>query len=323
MTGGESGIPDFTSYTSGITCSSTQKKSGDFSVYCQPTSHFFVQSFSPLTEFYFTMQLYVSTYGSGGWGTWNFRNSGNDVIFFKSVSPNLALTFYVGATAIGTGTALITASSWFLIEVHIILHATAGLIHVRVNGLDDLIYIGNTIASGYSTINEFYHDTHYSTYYLDDIILNDTSGTINNSWLGGAKIISLRPIGPGSLTQWTPSVGANWECVNEAPISATDYVTGSIAGSIDMYDLANLPAGVCSLDTLLGVKVFNSISRSGITVSYLENTIRTNSTNIFSSPIAVPSTAIIQNTIWDLNPVTGVTWTAADINALEVGVKLV
>jgi hypothetical protein len=262
---------------------------------------------------------------SGGVPFWYFRNGSNTVIYWTggSYSSPLPYTFYVGNTAIGSTATSFYSSTWFLIEIHVILHASSGLIHVRVNGLDDLIYTGNTIAAGYSTITNFFMFTSYTGTWIDDFIINDNTGSINNSWMGGSKIVGLSPIGPGSSSQWTPSVGLNWQCVDEIPISITDYVTGNIAGMLDLYDLASLPAGVCSDVSLLGVKVFNSVIRSGITVSYIENSLRTNNSNTFSPSITVPANAIVQSTIWDLNPVTGTTWTYIDVNALESGVKVV
>jgi hypothetical protein len=263
-----------------------------------------------------------SHFGSGGAPHWRFRNSGT-VIHWTGGSGG-PYTFYVGeSTSIGSTRSNFYNDVWYLIEIHVILHVTAGLIHVRVNGVDEIVYAGNTIAAGYSTISNFYMFASYTDTWIDDLIFNDTTGSINNAWMGGVKIVGLRPIGPGSSTQWTPSIGANWQCVDEAPISEADYVASDIAGALDLYDLASLPDGVCSNVSFLGLKVFNGVSRAGLTVSYIQNVMRTNSANTYSSIYNVSSVMQVQSVLWDLNPITGTTWTYTDINALESGVKLI
>jgi hypothetical protein len=322
--GGESGTPDFTSYTSGVVCSTTYKKTGNYSLLVAATNNSAIQTFPyGLTDFYMSFFTYTH-FGSGGCAHWRFQNSGNTVIRWYATNSGSPFTFNVGeSTAIGSTISKIYSDVWYLIEIHIILHATTGLIHVRVNGVDEIMYTGNTIAAGYSTISNFYIFASYTDTWIDDLIFNDTTGSINNSWMGGVKIVGLRPIGPGSSTQWTPSTGANWQCVDEAPISEADYVASDIAGALDLYDLASLPDGVCLNVSFLGLKVFNGVSRTGLTVSYIQNAMRTNSVNTYSSIYNVSTVMQVQSVLWDLNPITGTTWTYTDINALESGIKLV
>ena len=320
FSGGESGTPDFTSTSGNISCSTTHVKTGNYSLYVQATNSTATQVFPyGLTELYMTFWMYPNFF-SGGQPTWVLRNGGNDVIKWWT-GGGTPYTFAIGNTAIGTTLANIYNSTWTLIEIHVIL-AVSGLIHVRVNGIDSLIYTGNTTAAGYSTIDRFYIFASYTDTWIDDLIFNDTTGSINNSWMGGAKVVGLKPIGPGSSTQWTPSVGANWQCVDEVPVSEADYVTGNIVGVTDLYDLASLPAGVCSDASILGIKAWNAIARTGVTASYIDNVIRTNASNALSSIITVPTVDTVMTSLWDLNPITGTTWTYTDINALEVGVKL-
>ena len=322
MTGGESGVSDFTSSLY-LTVSTDQKRTGNYSYFIN--NGYIMQSLPvQYAELFCSLAVRISTLAIAPTFL-SFENSGTSVVSIvgpSTTAPSVGCKLYVGATLVATGNMVLSLNTWYILDLHIIIHDVNGLIHFKVNGLDDAIYVGNTAIIA-SSVSEFRSKSSNSGIHLDDIIINDTAGTINNSWMGGSKIIALRPIGPGSLTQWTPSEGANWECVGEAPISETDYVVGNIAGAIDLYDLSSLPAGVCSLDTFLGAKVFNSISRSGITTSYVESIIRTNSENTFTPPIAVPLINTIESMIWDLNPITGTTWTYADINALEVGVKLV
>ena len=318
FTGGESGTPDFTSYSTSVSCRTSPKKSGAYGIYLSGPS--LTQVFPAQTEFFFSCAIFMESYSSIN-AIVDFRDASSSVISLRGFSSSSPWQLFVGGSSVATGVALIGLNVWHIIEVHIKIHGSTGLFHFRVDGLDDAIFTGNTAVVA-SNVTRFSAGISGSGYNLDDIILNDITGTINNSWMGGAKIVALRPIGPGNQTQWTPSAGLNWQCVDEVPISITDYVSGNIVGMLDLYDLAGLPAGICSDATMLGVKVFNSAARSGITVSYIENSLRTNDSTVFSSVITATSVPIVQSTIWDLNPVTGTTWTYTDINALEAGVKV-
>lgn len=320
FTGGESGTPDFTSYTSNVVCSASVKRTGNYSLYFLGTGYDATQNFGALTEFYVAASFYFT-----GWASnliiFNFRSSNTSIVSLRSINISSRLSVYVGGSIVASGTFWPNLNAWMMFELHIKI-GSSGLIHLRVNGLDDIVYSGATNTLGSSVDNLQIAGANWNGY-IDDLIINDTTGPINNSWMGGAKVVGLRPIGPGSSASWTPSVGANWQCVDEAPISQTDYVEANVVGTLDLYDLDNLPSGVCSNVSVLGLKVFNSAMRSGITVSYIENAIRTNSANVYTPNFEVPSVPYVFCSLWDLNPITGTTWTYTDVNALESGVKLI
>jgi hypothetical protein len=321
FSGGESGTPDFTSYTSNIVCSTTYKKTGNYSFRFFGTGYDAIQSFGAMTEFYIVASFYFTAWASNA-VLLNFRSSSTSIVSLRSVSIDNRFSVYVGGSNVASSSGIFwpSVNTWIMLELHVKI-GSSGLIHLRANGLDDIIYSGATNTSGLSVDNLQIAGANWNGY-IDDLIINDTTGSINNSWMGGAKVVALSPVGPGSSSQWTPSAGLNWQCVDEIPISATDYVTGNIAGLLDLYDLASLPAGVCSNVSMLGVKVFNSIARSGITISYIKNSLRTNSSTVSSPNVSVPADALMQGYVWELNPVTGTTWTYTDIDALEAGVKV-
>jgi hypothetical protein len=66
-------------------------------------------------------------------------------------------------------------------------------------------------------------DTLYPTY--DDFYWLDGTGTFNNDVLGPVHVVTLRPSGAGAHSDWTPSSGSNYACVNEA---VCDYATSTV-----------------------------------------------------------------------------------------------
>jgi hypothetical protein len=76
--------------------------------------------------------------------------------------------------------------------------------------------------------------------YLDDPIFWDNSGTAFNTFpIGPRRIGMLAPSAAGTDTQFTPSTGANYQCVSQA-YSGTAYVSDTGTGNVDTYETAGL-----------------------------------------------------------------------------------
>jgi hypothetical protein len=41
--------------------------------------------------------------------------------------------------------------------------------------------------------------------------------------------------GAGASTEWTPSAGANWQCLDEFPATTADYISTTVNGNRDLY----------------------------------------------------------------------------------------
>lgn len=147
---------------------------------------------------------------------------------------------------VGNGvSAALSLDTWYRIEVQVDrLSATAGTSKVRARidgtdfaGLDNrslgaglrAFFLGGNLGQEANTAGDWV---------FDDGVFNDSSGSVQNSYPGEGKVIILRPNGAGASTQWTPSVGSNWQCVDEVtPNDATDYVSSNTDEQIDSYAL--------------------------------------------------------------------------------------
>jgi hypothetical protein len=318
-TGGELGIPEFSSYDSnGIYCVTNYKRSGSYSIRFYSGSA--TQVIPSTTELYISGWFYFTWLSGGTIELIKLRGGGTTNVALRT-SPGNPLWLYdpKTITILASGSTTLTLNTWYLIELHIRIGVN-GLVECRLNGLPEFSYSGNTTNTPF--IDGVYMDASSVNYYLDDFIINDTTGSINNSWMGGCKIVTLRPIGAGSSTQWIPSAGSNWDCVDETPPSATDYISSTTAGALDLYDIAPLPDGVSSSATIRSVIVTALAQRAGLSTSYFYDAIRINGSNYFSplygtGPVYSPFSYIM-----DLNPATGVTWLFSEVNTIEAGVKL-
>jgi hypothetical protein len=76
--------------------------------------------------------------------------------------------------------------------------------------------------------------------FFDDLYICDTSGTENNDFLGDVRIDTILPNADGNSSEFTPSAGANYECVDDTEINETDYVESNIPDTKDLYQFPDI-----------------------------------------------------------------------------------
>ncbi len=143
-------------------------------------------------------------------------------------------------------------TSYNLYEVRFLVDNAAGLLDVRVNGTSlvsdsgidtrlgavdeiEFVDIGNVSGAPTNDSKKF-----------DDIAVNDTSGSINNSWCGQGAILGCVPISDGTTNEFSrfPDTGEdNWEDVDELPPNDdTDYVFATAVEQDELYDMTSMEA---------------------------------------------------------------------------------
>ena len=140
-----------------------------------------------------------------------------------------------------TGGTLTNNDIWYVVEVHWVIGET-GTIEVKVDGEIDSSYSGDTRFGAAASVDEVRLS---SLGYFDDFAINDTTGSVDNSWCGAGKVYYM-PAASDTSTQWTPSAGSdNYAMVDEAPHdSDTTYVQTATNGHTDVYGLGTPPAAM-------------------------------------------------------------------------------
>lgn len=159
---------------------------------------------------------------------------------------------------------LATMNTWHHYEVNVTISDSAGSVKVCFDGDTTAPVIELT---GVNTRSQFSSNNYANTIvigsekwtaamfgqgttrYMDDLFIMGTAGGVMQ---GDARVLTRYPTGAGSHTDFTPSAGANWECVDETPPNITDYVYSNTVGHIDTYDHTDLPANT---ETVLAVAV--------------------------------------------------------------------
>jgi hypothetical protein len=225
------------------------------------------------------------------------------------------------------------ADVWFYLEVKSVISNTVGEVEVRVNGVPLItLTAADTQATANSTWDVLgYHFPSANIFDLpvefplepvsfDDFYLLDTTGSVNNDFLGNCRVQLQQPDAAGDLTQFIrANMGlTNWQNAINQSINDTLYVEGTAIGDRDLYNtgpISNLPP-------IFGVAVTGAYRQADATQREGVNLIKTNGVVYEGDPFPTNSTYSYHQSIWELNPDTGVSWTALEVNALQIGPKV-
>ena len=217
-------------------------------------------------------------------------------------------------------------NTWHRVEADVTFHDTAGAVLVKVDGGIVINATGidtqNTANPSVNVfrINRIGHGTGPSVLVnTDDLILmNDIDDGTNLHMMKGDLRADLIAPSADFQQQFSRSTGTtNWSLIDEAVLSTSDWVEG-VAGLEDIYDLTDL--GTLSL--VHAIKVNMQAWRTGTTFFNATPKLYTNASNASLAAAVLSGTSAQYSRTQVLNPITGVAWTPAEINALRLGVAV-
>ena len=221
-------------------------------------------------------------------------------------------------TLLATGTAAISINTTYLIEVRIKIADSGGRVEVKVDGVQDIDFTGDTkpdantqfdkVRLGYGGIASYTANAYFDNFIMDDA-----------AWIGDTKIQKILPIGGGNSTIWNPSVGANWQCVNERPASDVDYVSTNVVDQVDTYAAANMAGSIGSVKC---VQIQSRTESDGAPIpTNLKLVARCTGVDYLSGDKSVPADPKSLWNLWENNPADSLAWEEADVNAMEIGIR--
>ena len=230
------------------------------------------------------------------------------------------------SVVLGTTSTALQVGVWAYVEIKALIDPSAGTVDIRINGVSGLSLTGqNTRTSANSGWTNcgfgYFTQTGAGTITadFDDLVVMDSSGSFNNAFIGDVTVSVLNPNGAGNSTDWTPSAGSNYTCVDEDVVNDdTDYVSSSTLNAKDLYAMEDCAAGA----DIRAVQVVTAMRKGTEGPGKIKHVIRSNSTDYDSAEMGLGGTAYSFNrTIWETDPATAAAWTESGWNAAQVGVK--
>lgn len=277
-------------------------------------------------EFTPASSLWISTnYHSTGFSSSFSGGNGNEIfMLYKGATPYLKITYEgderIGAYVFdggawvelsGTITNLNLLDGLKRLVVRVVCHETAGEIDVYQDGVLYATYSGvNTQGDNTAgTFDNFHIASPYSTSYCSEVIAATTD-------LRGVRLSTLNVTGEGTTSEWD---GVYTDISGFASADTASISTG-VADEVSTYAAGNLPS-LGSLNVAAIVTQARAATTGGAPTQ-LQHAIRSGSTNYFSSSLTLGSLAPTF-VVWEQDPNTSALWTAAAVDAAEIGVKAI
>lgn len=260
-----------------------------------------------------------------------FRDSSNNIVLTISHTYSTGNTTVSHSTgAIGTITTSFPFNQWVLMEVHFKLDASSGVVEIKWDGNLVFSYTGNTNPSSrvdilYMSMLMGFTGQNFQTW-LDDLAVNDTTGTEQNGWCGDGVIVAALPNGNGDSSDWLGSDGNstdNYLLVDENPHNSdTDYVSAASTGLKDLYNLAAMPSIPSGSAIVLVQPIAVARRTDPATLSNIDVGIKSGATEDFAASQALTTTyALYAGEIYYVDPDDGMAWDETKVNALQVGIQ--
>lgn len=217
------------------------------------------------------------------------------------------------STTLATSSATITHSTLYRLDV-IVDYQTSGRVRVFVDGTSIIDYSGDVTTSGTTTLDAvwlgmFYTVSSTSGRFSEVIVCTQDSRTLS--------LKTMVPDAAGTTSSWT---GAYTD-IDETTASDVDVMTSATANQVTSVNTTGMPSGWSNL-TVTAVKCTASAARGSTGPSKLALGVRTNSSDSFPTAVTLDtgfSTAT--TTYYELNPVTGIAWTTAEVDALQLAFR--
>jgi len=228
-----------------------------------------------------------------------------------------------GSTVLETTSGLnLVAGNWYWCEFKVVVDDSTGSYELKIGGATV------ASASGVDTqigSNAYYGSARFSgmigpVLRVDDWYVCNGAGSVNNDFLGNVRVSAIFPAGAGNSTQWTPSAGSNYQCVDENPGNDdTDYVETDTSSNKDLYDYDSLG----STDDIKGLQINTDCRETDATSFSIITPIRSGGADYDDSAQNIGSTDYVTRVrVAELDPDTSALWTYTGINNAEFGIKV-
>ena len=241
---------------------------------------------------------------------------------FVSVTGQLRIARGDMTTTLATSVdAPIPLNVWTFMQMKVVISDTVGEVDVRdANGTVILAVSGvDTKNGGTGFVNQVQigPGTGGPVASYDDLHIWDNAGSVCNTFTNDTRVDAIYPSGAGDSTQFTPSTGANWQCVDEQSASAADYVESATAAHQDLYAATNLAHNPVSIFGIVrtaaaqkddaGSRSLKLLTKSGSTVS------------AGASQMLTLGTSVRLSDVQETDPNTSAAWTKAGVDAMQIG----
>jgi len=280
-----------------------------------------------LTEFYISFAYRVVA--TGVYERFKILDSAGNVVVYFTWGDGTKLKAYRNEGSpnaqLGESTGLMR-EGWSIVEIHFKYASSGGVIEVRRDGVSILNVTDNTkpASSEPSLTKVEWRTTQGQTFQLDDISLNDITGSEDNSWCGYNHVIGLIPNINGDSSGFVGSDGNstnNYQLVDDVPASTGDYVESDVLDTKDFYNVSTLSLSANDVIQRVWVgaraRVTNTDGGNGLKLG-----VKSSGAEIFDASAQLLGIDWAYYRTADIKADGAGAWNESKINALQIGMKV-
>lgn len=271
-------------------------------------------------------------------------NSGDSCI---KITTGGNLQLFIGGSQVGSNSAALSSGTWYMLELYVDGTPASGsrICRARIDGVE---FAGTATATTFNNPrtlfvggNVFFEASTTGVFYWDDIAVNDSTGSYQNSYPGSGKVITLFPDAAGDSNAWLDTSAAagstnNYQLVDENPPNdATDLVQSVTANAQDLYNFG--ASGIGASDTVNVVEVYSRhrnntadattsfalvIEKAAAGTKTQGSTVLPNTTTWRTGLGNGTAEAVWPSLVAHRDP-DGAAWTSTTVDSLQAGPKLV
>jgi len=236
---------------------------------------------------------------------------------------------FTNFSGVGATSTVLVAGNWYYVELKFFSHNSTGTIEICINGVSELAATGkDTLLNDNGVtalvIGSTIPVTTVPSIDFDDLYIADTSGSVNNDFLGDVQVKQLIPTGNGNSSQFVGSDADstdNYLLVDDdgVPDDDSTYVESPTTTNKDTYAYENLPAAVVTVKAVC-VKVLGK--KVDVGAADLKTVARSNGTEADSAAIGMTTSYTAKAGIFEVDPDTSAAWLPAAVDAAEFGIKV-
>lgn len=252
----------------------------------------------------------------------SLRNGSTSIYSLRHNTTN-TISLFTGDTTnlVSTTVNTYTINTWHLIEIRYAPQLNQ-LIQIKINEQPVLVHQPSSASNTNVSNIRFFGSTTQGCY-IDDIAVNDTTNTVNNSWIGNGYINRLS-FNADTLVEFSRSQGVtNHENVNVDPYLTGTRVFSVIPNVRDLYSSSGLPLSANLVNAVKIISVANRVATEA--PGTLQHILKSpdDEPNDIGLPVPLNVGSVIYPTATlDLNPYTSLPFTPGEINNMSFGISL-
>lgn len=253
----------------------------------------------------------------------SFRDSGTSQCELRLYADG-TLRMFRGTTQItgAISSSLIVANVMNHFELQVTCHNTTGAAELRLNGTVVAFAVTNvnTRNGTNNQINEVLFRCDNSSTSGDVSFVDDSDDWMihdSATFAGDCRVGLLRPDGAGTYSEWTPTGAATlWEAVDDTtPDGDSTFSSSASIGQKETFSFQNLPPSA----VIKYVQDVWNIKKTDAGTRTLAPRIKSGATEQLGTNLSPTTSYSFFAQMNNLDPATGVTWTAAGFNNAERG----